>query len=71
MKVTVKNFDVAMEVKNKGIEFEVHSPDGEKHLGDVVLTKSGLVWCKGRTRAGNGIKISWKKFITWMEETEA
>lgn len=44
IKVTIKSFDVAMEVKNKGIEFGVRSRDGE-HLGDVVLTKSGLVWC--------------------------
>ena len=63
MKVTIKNFDVEMEVKNKGIEFEVRSPDGNNHLGDVVLTKAGLVWCKGKTSPENGKKMSWKKFI--------
>lgn len=66
MKVTIKSFDVAMEVKNKGIEFEVRSPDGE-HLGDVVLTKSGLVWCKGRTDPKNGVQVNWSEFIAWME----
>lgn len=66
MKVTIKSFDVAMEVKNKGIEFEVRSPDGD-HLGDVVLTKSGLVWCKGRTDPKNGVKVNWSEFIGWME----
>ena len=35
MKVTIKSFDVAMEVKTKGIEFEVDSPDGETHHGDL------------------------------------
>lgn len=66
MKVTIKSFDVAMEVKNKGIEFEVRTPEGE-HLGDVVLTKSGLVWCKGRTDVKNGVKVGWTEFVGWME----
>lgn len=43
MKVTIKSFDVGMEVKNAGIEFDVYSPDGTDHLGDLVLTKSGLI----------------------------
>ena len=68
MKVLIKKFDVQMEVKNRGIEFEVRSPDGEDHLGDVVLKKSGLVWCKGRTDPKNGIKVSWEKFIAFAEQ---
>lgn len=70
MKITIKNFDVNMEVKNKGIEFEVRSADGSSHLGDVVLTKSGLVWCKGRTDVKNGVKVNWSEFIRWMEDEE-
>jgi hypothetical protein len=31
MKVTIKSFEVDMEVKNAGVEFEVYSPDGETH----------------------------------------
>ena len=30
MKVTIKSFEVDMEVKNAGVEFEVYSPDGER-----------------------------------------
>jgi hypothetical protein len=67
MKVVIKKFDVEMEVKTKGIEFEVRSPDGKHHFGDVVLTKSGLVWCKGRTAPENGIKKSWQDFIEYAE----
>jgi len=66
MKVTIKSFDVAMEVKNKGIEFEVRTPEGG-HIGDVVLTKSGLVWCKGRKDVKNGVKVGWDEFVRWME----
>ena len=68
MQVTIKSFDVNMEVKNKGIEFDVYSADGKTHLGDLVLTKSGITWCAGRTSRDNGTKLSWDKFIKLMGE---
>ena len=67
MKVKIKSFDVDMEVKTKGIEFEVDTPDGGDHLGDLVLTKTTLTWCKGRTTPVNGIKIKWEDFAAWAE----
>ncbi len=67
MKVTIKSFDVAMEVKTKGIEFEVDSPDGETHHGDLILTKANLVWCKGKTTPTKGVKIKWDDFIAWAD----
>ncbi len=60
MKVKVKKFDVAMDVKNNGIEFEVRTPDGSSQVGDCCLTKTGLTWCIGRTTKANGIDISWR-----------
>lgn len=71
MKVSIKQFNVEMEVKNNGIEFEVRSPDGTKHLGDLVLTKSALVWCPGQTRYENGHRIPWQDFIKLAEENAA
>jgi hypothetical protein len=68
MKVSIKSFDVQMEVKNSGIEFEVADNEGA-HLGDVILTKTGLIWCKGRQQRQNGTKVSWTKFIELMENT--
>ena len=65
MKVTIKSFDVGMEVKNSGIEFDIHSPDGENFLGDLILTKTGLIWCDGKTSRANGKKVSWQEFIAW------
>lgn len=64
-KVKIKNFAVEMEVKTKGVEFQVHIDDA--HQGDLIISKSGPQWCPGRTKAGNGIKISWKDFIVWAE----
>jgi hypothetical protein len=67
MKVKIKSFDVDMDVKNAGIEFEVYTPDGGTHLGDLILTKRNLIWCKGRTRRENGVPVSWAEFVEWME----
>lgn len=66
MKVSIKDLSVDMEIKNKGIELDVY--DDGTHLGDLVVTKSGLTWCKGKTAKENGVKISWKKFIEFMEK---
>ena len=65
MKVQIKDFDVQMEVKNNGIEFEVYDNAGV-HRGDCFVTKTGLIWCEGRTRKANGKKVAWDEFIDWM-----
>jgi hypothetical protein len=66
MKVSIKSFDVQMDVKNNGIEFEVYDSAG-KFLGDCIVTKKGLIWCRGKTSRKNGVKVSWQEFIDWME----
>jgi hypothetical protein len=65
--VKVKDFDVAMEVKNNGIELDVAGPQGE-HVGDLVVTKTKLIWCKGKTNRKNGKAITWSDFIAFMEK---
>ena len=72
MKVNIKSFDVNMEVKSNGIEFEVRSADGATQLGDCYLTMTGLVWCNGKTTKAKGVKIAWNDFMTIMtsEETQ-
>jgi hypothetical protein len=67
MPVTIKDLAVNMEVKNKGVEFEIRD-NNNKHLGDLVVAKAGLTWCKGRTLPANGVKINWKKFIDLVAE---
>jgi hypothetical protein len=63
MKVSIKQFDVDMDVKNSGIEFAVYQ-DG-KQLGDLILSKAKLIWCDGKTHRENGVPIKWADFITW------
>ena len=45
--VLIKSFDVKMDVKNKGVEFEVRD-NLKVFLGDCIVTRRGLVWCKGK-----------------------
>jgi len=66
MKVSVKEFSVDLDIKSKGIELEVRDPQG-KHIGDLVVTNTKLVWCKGRISVKNGKAISWKDFQEFME----
>ena len=67
MQVSIKDLSVSMEIKNKGIELDVYDNQGD-HLGDLVITKTRLTWCPGRTKPENGIKMNWKDFIKMMEE---
>ena len=67
MKVSIKDLAVSMEIKNKGIELDVYGND-DKHLGDLVVTKTGLTWCKGKTKSENGKKVKWEDFIEYMEK---
>lgn len=68
MKVSIKELSVSMEVKNRGMELDVYD-NQENHLGDLIVTKTGLTWCKGRTRREGGKAVSWKAFIEWMESS--
>lgn len=66
MKVSIKDLAVTMDVKNKGVEFEVYGND-DKFLGDLVVTKAKLVWCPGKTLVENGHPIKWQDFISYMQ----
>lgn len=64
--VWIKDFYVNMDIKNKGVELTVTNADGT-HRGDLYVTKTGLVWCAGRTTRKNGVKATWDEFIDWMK----
>jgi hypothetical protein len=68
-KVSIKSFDVDMEVKNSGVEFAVSDSDGA-HKGDLYVTKKWLIWCPGKTLRENGKKIKWSEFAEYMESLE-
>jgi len=66
MNVSIKKFNVDMELKNNGIELDVYD-NGGKHRGDLIVTKTRLVWCPGKTSAKNGYSVTWDQFIALME----
>lgn len=66
MKVSIKDLSVSMEIRNKGVELDVYDTSG-KHLGDLVVTKTKVIWCKGKTAPANGKSLTWSKFIEMME----
>ena len=68
MKVSIKNFSVSMEIKNTGVELDIYDNDGT-HKGDLIVTKTKLIWCKGRTSRANGKEVSLENFMKWMEES--
>jgi hypothetical protein len=70
MNVKIKNFDVDVDVKQKGIEFAVRTPDGKSQLGDCYLTMTGLIWCVGRTSKENGVKVTWQEFIDLLSSED-
>lgn len=69
MDVSIKSFEVEMDVKNKGIALGVSEPNGGKALGVLVITKTGLIWCDGKTRQENGKKIKWAELVAMVNST--
>jgi hypothetical protein len=70
LKVKVKELNAEIELKNSGMELQIHSNVG-KHLGSLVVNKTRVEWCDGRTRAGNGVQISWQAFIDYANALKA
>ena len=52
---------------NDGVEFEVAGPTGE-HLGDLYVTKGGLIWCKGEAGRESGQHVDWARFVAMIEK---
>ena len=70
VQVKIKDFKVEMDVKTSGIEFQVRDNDGNLR-GDCYVTKTGLIWCQGKTTRKNGVKMSWDEFISQMEAQDS
>jgi hypothetical protein len=67
MDISIKSFDVDMKVKTKGVELAVYDPNGGKFVGDLVITKTNLIWCRGKITRKNGKAITWADFAAYMD----
>ena len=66
MNVSIKDFQVDMQLKNNGVELEVRSPQNQ-HLGDLCIGRGTIEWCKGKTNRGNGVQKNWQQLIAFFE----
>ena len=55
MEVSIKSWDVAMKIRNNGIEFEVYDKNGFR--GDFYVTKANLIGVKERYQGKTGRKF--------------
>jgi hypothetical protein len=69
MKVSVKDFQVSMDLGNNGIELGVYDNKSE-YLGDLRIGKGTIEWCKGKKQKGNGVRKNWPELIAWFESSE-
>ena len=61
MLVRITPHELDMEIKNKGITIAV-ADTRNKHVGNLIITKTKLIWCDGKVRQQNGIPVTWEKF---------
>jgi hypothetical protein len=66
MQVHVAMDDVTITLGNNGVTFTVADNDG-KHVGHIRVGQATVEWRKGRTRPGNGKKVSLSKVIDLLE----
>jgi len=70
MEVSIKDFNMSIKLGNKGMELDVYDNKGN-HLGDLQIGKAKLVWCKGRTTAEKGIRVSREDMIEFFDSKAA
>lgn len=66
MKVVIKDFSVEMEIKNKGVDLQINGNNGE-FKGQLSITRTGLIGCKGKTKRKTGVPVNWDQSIEWVE----
>jgi hypothetical protein len=71
MEVSIKALEVNMPVSKQGLELEIGEPNSAKKLGNLVVTKTHLIWSEGRTRRENGKKVKWSDFIKFVNDAQA
>ena len=66
MQIKTQPFKEPIEIKNSGIAFDVYG-SGAKRIGDLAVTKDGLIWNKSTAQRTKGVTVKWDQFINWMQ----
>lgn len=67
MEVKIADLGIPLDVKTRGIDFEVNDNSGHL-LGHLKLTSTKLEWRNRVIHRGNGIEIEWEDFIALMNK---
>jgi hypothetical protein len=62
MQVSMKVGDSTARLGNNGITFHI-SDNAGSHVGKLRIGQAMVEWCPGRTRIGNGHKMTLQRFI--------
>lgn len=60
MQVTIQGVEARL--GNNGVLLYIADND-EKHVGKLRVGQATVEWCRGRTRIGNGKKLSMQEFV--------
>lgn len=66
MQVSMRVGDNSLWLGNKGIVFYIADESG-KHVGKLRIGQAKIEWCSGKTRIGNGKKLTLRRFINEFE----
>lgn len=69
MKIGIKQFNVDMQLKTNGIEFEVRD-NKDNFLGDLRIGKAKIEWCAGKIQKGNGVSKTWEELIQFFNSEQ-
>ena len=74
MKVSIKDLAVqSLDIGSKGIEIDVRENKKDSkssHIGDLFVTMTKLIWCKGKTEKPNGVSFTWAQFMDIVEHKD-
>lgn len=66
MQIKTQPIKEAIELKTTGIAFDVYN-NGAKRIGDLAVTRNGLIWSNGGTQRAKGVTVKWDDFISWIQ----
>ena len=58
--------EIRVNAKGHAVLTGLRDTEGNQ-LGDLVITKTSLIWCPGKTTPQKGIRVTWKRFIHLMD----
>jgi len=66
MQIKLDMEDVNVSLGNKGVTLRIADNAG-RHFGDLRIGQASIEWMRGRTREGNGVRMSVQDLIAAIE----